>query len=312
MKANEIDTIYSKIITSVLDSGVVSNPRGQQVKELYNIGWQLEDARNSIILSPVRKINYAYAVVEMLGLLRDGPRNVEPYCWYNSKMKQFLNPETGNWDGSYADRLYMFSQLPAVYKILKDDPFSRRAVVGIYNPGYDFHSYESRDVCCSLNLIFRLRDGKLNATFTIRSNDVLLGVPYDLTQFTFLQSVLASWLGVEVGSLYYFAANLHAYERDWDRLRKIAGTQWTKDSAHPLATMPKWDIASIPETLAQVERLFSAERALRADPSTKNLQRLIKKHRIDSPLLGNLLATILLPYQQRKLARGQKKHLLFS
>ena len=262
MKGLHIDTIYPKLIRSVLDKGVKSSPRGMGVKEIFNVGFKLEDARNSIITNPHRKINYAYAAIEMLGNFRHGDKNVEPFCFYVPRMKQYLNPETNTWEGSYATRLQLYNQLPKMYEVLRADPSSRQAVISFYNPAHDFHDYQSNDICCTLSLIFCLREGKLNLTCTMRSNDVFLGLPYDLTQFTFLQSVLACWLGVEVGGYYHFTANLHAYEQDWEKLEIIASEPWPAGEAL-LPTMPTWDIPDIEKTYINIEKFFSLEKSTR-------------------------------------------------
>lgn len=301
MKHPEIDTIYSRLIKSVLEDGKEgATPRGSKVKELYNVGWTLEDARNGIVLSPIRKINLAYAVIEMLGLFRTGLQNVKPYCYYNSVMEKFLNANTGQWDGSYAQRLQLYDQVPKMYKILKDDPDSRRAVISFYNPEYDFHNYESKDICCTLNLIFRLRGGKLHLSCTMRSNDVILGVPYDLTQFTFLQSVLAAWLGVEMGEYYHYAANLHIYEQDYEKAKKISEGKWIKEGLLP--RMPKWDVESVYETYKQIDAFFAIEEELREteNPTEYLIDKECEMRRLTSAVLKNFLTDIILPYIIRK------------
>lgn len=276
MNNQHIDPLYSNLIVSLLKNGKPgANPRGMPTVEMYNVGWKITDARNSVILNPKRNINKAYAIIEMLGLFQNSHKNVEPYCYYNSQMKNYLNEETGTWDGSYADRLVWYNQLKEMYKVLKADPCSRRAVISLYNPAHDFHAYESRDLCCTLSLIFRLRDNKLHLTCTMRSNDILLGVPYDLTQFTFLQSVLAKWLGVEMGEYYHFTANLHAYEKDLPRLEGIAKSMVTERALkEPFATMPEWDLESVADTFEDIERLFAVEAEGRIDPTPSKLKRL--------------------------------------
>lgn len=251
---SDINTIYPQLIKHLLANGKESSPRGKGVIELPNVGFLLENSRKSIITIKSRKLNYAYAAIEMLGLLREGKLNVEPYTWYNSNMKNFLHPVHGTWDGSYAHRIYMYNQMEEMYKILKADPNSRRAVIAFYNPKHDFHDYESRDICCTLSLIFSVRDGALNLTCTMRSNDIMLGLPYDLTQFTFLQSVLSTWLGISVGWYYHFTANLHAYEEHFEKLKEIAED---KEVSTKWEAMTRWDCADITETKRVLEHFFA-------------------------------------------------------
>lgn len=302
MKDRTIDQLYPKLIRSVLENGVsVASPRGMKVKELYNVGFSIKNAQKGIIVNPNRAVNLAYAAIEMLGNFQDGAYNVDPFTWYCKPMKNYLNPETGLWDGSYATRLTMYKQMEKMYNILNLDPDSRRAVIQIYNPAHDFHDYESRDICCTLSLIFRLREGKLNLTCTMRSNDVLLGVPYDLTQFTFLQSVLACWLGVEVGEYYHFTANLHAYERDWKKLENIARGKWLQDP-HNWNTMDKWDIPDINETFVQIRRFFNMEKYFRENYKREKIDivLILDNFKITSQFLRNIFLQVIVPYVLKK------------
>lgn len=293
---DDINDLYPLLIHEVLENGEKASPRGRAIRELHNVGFVLNDAHNSIILNPSRKMNYAYAAIEMLGLLRTGELNVEPYTWYNSKMRQFLNSTGDNWDGSYADRIHWYNQLEEMYKVLKADPDSRRAVMSFYNPVHDFHDYESRDICCTLNLIFNIRDGKLNLTGTMRSNDILLGLPYDLTQFTFLQSVLASWLGLEMGYYCHFTANLHAYEDDVEKLKKIfkdtgrVENQWQR--------MGDWDLPSQIATYEAIAEFFAYDKLVRQGLKVDGTE---LKH---SKFLTNLFDNVTKPFAVAKLAKA--------
>jgi len=303
MKAPNIDSVYPKLIKSVLKQGKEYEPRGMKVKEIYNVSFKINDARACIITNPYRKFHLPYAIIEMLGLFQNGAYNVEPYTWYCNNMKSFINPETGLWDASYATRLTEHKQLEEMFNILRADPDSRRAVIQIYTPQEDFHNYESKDIACTLSLIFRLREGKLNMTSTIRGNDVMLGVGYDATQYVFLQSVLACWLGVEVGEWSHFAANMHAYERDWGKLKTIATEKWPADFKPRWKKMPEWDVQDIRETFLQIKRFFAMEKEFRSCIA-KNIQTdipiLFERYKITSKFLKNAFLDILLPYILKK------------
>jgi thymidylate synthase len=61
----------------------------------------------------------------------------------------------------------------------------------------------------------------------MRSNDVFLGLPYDVFNFTMLQELMAVELGIELGSYIHFAASLHLYETDVGRASFIWGERDT-------------------------------------------------------------------------------------
>lgn len=69
----------------------------------------------------------------------------------------------------------------------------------------------------------------------MRSNDVYLGLPYNLVQFSALQEIVAGWLGIEVGSYHHFTDSLHVYEKD---LNQISFEKVTSGATESLA-LPK-------------------------------------------------------------------------
>jgi thymidylate synthase len=72
-----------------------------------------------------------------------------------------------------------------------------------------------RDIPCTLSLQFMWTEGeRLGLRVSMRSNDVWLGLPYDLFQFTALQCAMADALGVEPGPYVHTVGSLHLYARD--------------------------------------------------------------------------------------------------
>jgi thymidylate synthase len=70
----------------------------------------------------------------------------------------------------------------------------------------------TRDVPCTLTWQFFIRDEKLELHVNMRSNDVWLGLPYDLFNFTSIQRHLAARLDVGIGDYYHHVGSLHLYE----------------------------------------------------------------------------------------------------
>jgi thymidylate synthase len=66
-----------------------------------------------------------------------------------------------------------------------------------------------------------VRSGRLHAIVYMRSNDAIWGLPYDIFLFTMLQELLASELGLELGSYTHVVASLHLYERHFELARRI-------------------------------------------------------------------------------------------
>ena len=208
--------VYKEAIKEVVKHGSWVKPRGLACLEVLNARLTLTNPLECLCTIYERKLNYAFAVFEKFEYL-SGKSDPVALKSYNKNILAFLNPLTNQFDGAYGPRIK--TQLDWCYKLLKEDPDTRQAVV-VINDQRDRR--ESKDIPCTLSLQFLLRDGKLNLTATMRSNDLLWGTPYDINGFCFLQEVLASWLGVSVGVYVHNAGSLHLYEDKQVQLESCA------------------------------------------------------------------------------------------
>ena len=71
----------------------------------------------------------------------------------------------------------------------------------------------AKDVACTTSIQFLLRSNQLHAIVTMRSNDAIWGLPYDVFLFSMLQELFAAQIGVQLGNYYHFAASLHLYKK---------------------------------------------------------------------------------------------------
>jgi len=197
-------------------------------------------------------MNYAYAIIEKVSLL-NGLADPEMFCFYIPALRRLLN-DHGIFEGAYAPRLS--KQLPFVYDLLRQDPDSRRAVMTVFSSLLDHHP--SKDIPCTLSLQFLLRDGRLTLIVNMRSSDVYLGLPYDVQQFTFLQQLMAYWLGVEPGPYHHIAGSAHIYEKDLPAINEVL----KKPNELNSQTEPPIDIG-FESRSQQIDAFFKIEKELR-------------------------------------------------
>jgi thymidylate synthase len=108
------------------------------------------------------------------------------------------------------------------------DPYSRRAVLNVNVPNENV--IDTRDEPCTICLNYQIRNGKLQCTCVMRSNDVNFGLRNDLGFFIYLQKYIAKRLGVGVGSYTHFAMSIHFYDKDFKMIKDIAyGTNESDD-----------------------------------------------------------------------------------
>jgi len=134
--------------------------------------------------------------------------------WYNSNYSYY---EHGMDIGNYCWRIA--PQIRRIVETLQKDQDSRQAVIAIYNNLFD--QRVTKDVPCTLNLQFLIRNGRLDMIATMRSNDLLWGFSYDINQFSFIQKLIAMFLGLPTGIYVHHSNSLHIYDYTYKDFEKI-------------------------------------------------------------------------------------------
>jgi thymidylate synthase len=191
---------------------ICANSRDGGVKgEVLNAVTVIEDPTRGIIQSSIRKMPMRYAVGELMWYF-SGNRDLSAIQNYTSAWDR-MSDDGKTVNSNYGWCIYHkygFDQWEYVKEMLTKDPNSRQAVLHIKTAD----NKPSKDVNCTVCLQFLLRDGKLNATVYMRSNDIWMGFPYDVFSFTAMQCRMAMELGVGIGTYTHIAGSLHLYERN--------------------------------------------------------------------------------------------------
>lgn len=245
-------------------TGEQAAPRGIGVREHTRpTTLTLTDVHRPFLVSPVRRPNYRFGLAEAAWIL-SGSDDAQLIAKYNKRMLEFSDDGKRLW-GAYGPRL--MGQLEHVISTLKRDPDSRQAVVTTWRPmipalqsshdwdslkaagvvstshvpgherlpicDWDGASWRSKDVPCTVAWHFQLRNNKLELTMFMRSNDVWLGMPYDILCFTTVQRIVAAVLGVECGHYHHIASNLHLYDSHYEDAERLM-----KEPRYPYDDLP--------------------------------------------------------------------------
>lgn len=217
---------YPEIIRDVLENGKQTAPRGMPIKEITGYSFRLESMDKSVPLQKARKVNYKFAVIEgLLNILGEYPKDI--VLMFNKNLGSFINPTTDQWNGAYAPRIV--DQLSVVIEALRKDPDTRQAILSIYKADDTIRSVkpspDSLDIPCTISLQFLIRDGKLNMITTMRSNDVLWGLTYDVNQFIMIAKAISCILGIPTGFYQHQAGSMHSYDEREDQLQAVLTAQ---------------------------------------------------------------------------------------
>lgn len=221
VEGNTADEVWIKLYDLLVSNQDNSKSRdGEVISEIINASVCIKDPTRAILLNKIRKMPMRYAVGELLWYLSAKPE-LKPIKLYTSAWDRMSD------DGEHVNSNYGyciknkfgFDQYEAVKELLIKDPGTRQAVIHIKEPR-DLVNNPTKDVNCTIALQFFVREGKLFETAHMRSNDLWMGFPYDVFQFTVLQVLMAMELGYDLGTYTHYAGSLHLYKRDYEKSRK--------------------------------------------------------------------------------------------
>lgn len=178
-------------------------------KALYNVGFYILDPTDRDITCEWRKWSKKYAEREWAWYLSGNPSVAElkKHAPIWDKMHNGNNIVNSN----YGFQWLRNDQLPKCIQQLKSNPETRQAWLTIFD-GKEKSLYEF-DTPCTLSVGFDITmPGKLNMTVLMRSNDIVYGFCNDQYCFSKLQQMVADELGLQVGTYYHFAHDLHLYD----------------------------------------------------------------------------------------------------
>lgn len=225
LKENSMTEMYRALSHALLDQGEAVNG----THELRNVMFELTDPKNNIAtnkLATKSGFPLGYALAELLWYYNAD--NTVDFIGRFANMWKRLTDDGKTNNSAYGYVLankHGFNQIDMVVSELKRDPSSRRATMKINTPHEtakgEKNLSETKDEPCTLSLQFLLRDGKLELTTVMRSNDIWFGVPNDVIYFTTLQQYVAKQLGVELGSYIHIATSLHVYDRNLSQVADV-------------------------------------------------------------------------------------------
>jgi thymidylate synthase len=249
---SSIDDLMRESLAAVLEDGERTSPTKGVAHELRAVVLDLSDPRARVSRSATRGKIFS-ALGELMWYLA-GSNQVAFIEYYISHYAD--SAEDGEVWGAYGPRLTAFdgvNQLEFVISRLLEEPFSRQAVIQLYD--HRDAVGDHKDIPCTCVLQYFVRDERLSCVVYMRSNDAYFGLPHDLFAFTFLQELISRAVGVELGSYVHIAGSYHVYEGKRDAVQQFLDEGWYSNA--PMPPMPTGD------PRPAVERLVALEQALR-------------------------------------------------
>jgi thymidylate synthase len=203
-------------------NGKISHPRGMKIREIINNSVAI-DMRHPVVLTKERRLSYKFMAAEAWWIL-SGRSDVESIGRHCKAIRRFSDDGIGFF-GAYGPKISC--QMEHIVKTLKSDRDTRQAVLTIWRESPP----PTKDVPCTVSVQWLIRDGLLHCIDTMRSNDVWLGFPYDVFNFSMLswhvlEALRDEGIEVDLGTLHLNAGSHHIYEPNLETLAGWHNHHW--------------------------------------------------------------------------------------
>lgn len=211
-----------------------SAPRGQAIREIVDYGFTVwrptadpikthDDERNAVI--------ERYTRLEC-ELYDSGTNRVEDFAKASSFWRKIANAD-GTINSAYGyliwkhkDEQTGFTPWEWAKQSLITDKDSRQAFIRFSLPQHQFVG--NKDQVCTMHGNFLIRNDQLHLTIVMRSNDLVLGLVYDLPWFCSLLDRMvvelkSTYPQLTKGTYTHMAHSLHIYDRDEAKVRGMLG-----------------------------------------------------------------------------------------
>ena len=208
-----------------------ASPRGMAIKEFQPCTLVIEDPTLCLYDNIRRSSQYKYIAAELIWYFM-GRKDVEFIEKYASfwgviaNEDETVNSAYGNLRFNEKNE-YGLSQWQWAFQTLKSDKDSRQAIMLFNKPHYQWLG--NKDVICTLNAIFNIRDNKLNAHINMRSQNTAIVLQMDIYIHARLMLHVMRELNnnyddeLQLGTMSYHMVSGHVYERDLKYVQDFIG-----------------------------------------------------------------------------------------
>ena len=173
------------------------------------------------------KINYDYAEAE-LEWFKSMSRNVDGLFHMWGKKVQIWDMIADNNRNVNSNYGYLAmhpdngSQIDKVIATLKRDRTSRQAAAIYTRPSIheEWNQDGMSDFICTNAVMYNIRDGVLETTVQMRSNDIIFGFRADMHWHKWCSDMVADQLGAERGDIHWQVASAHVYSRHFKLIQQ--------------------------------------------------------------------------------------------
>lgn len=217
----KFDSIYKETLRKIVDEGFEeTNMRtGHIVKAIPGVSFSIDIEKDGFPILTLRKQPIKSPIAEQLWFL-SGSNRPEEFLQKHTHIWDKFIEEDGTIAAAYGYRWrhhFKKDQLESLINLLQNDPSSRHGIVVTWDVNDDgFDGTPKKNVPCPYTFTVNIIGGRLHLHNVIRSNDFILGCPFDVFGFALLQCILAQKLNVKPGIYTHSISNCHIYDNQYD------------------------------------------------------------------------------------------------
>ena len=239
-KFENIHTAYIGVLTDVRDDfDHLCAPRDKEIREIRDYMFRIEEPVAEPIITNDTKRNVVierYTQAEC-DLYDSCSNKVEDFAKASSFWNQIQNPD-GTINSAYGHLIWKNESFGNEFEGVMRTPWAwakesliadkdtRQAFIKFSLP--EHHWFGNKDQTCTMHGNFLIREDALNLTIIMRSNDVVLGLAYDLPWFIslidrMLEELKPTYPELKKGSYTHLSHSMHMYEKDIKKINKMIG-----------------------------------------------------------------------------------------
>lgn len=198
---------------------------GEMIELPRPLTTQFHRSSERVLLHEERDANPFFHLFESLWMLA-GRNDVEFPARFVRRMLDYSD-DGKTLNGAYGHRWrkrFDRDQIEEVARLLRTEPFSRRAYIGMWDPRHDGR-WAGKDFPCNVGAVFSIRGGALALTVFNRSNDVIWGAyGANAVHMSILHEYMQGKIGTEfLGSYYQVSNSFHVYPdvAAWGKVKRL-------------------------------------------------------------------------------------------
>jgi thymidylate synthase len=150
---------------------------------------------------------------EQLKIYQDKVLNDDEFASRFGDLGNVYGKQWRSWEGADGKT---YDQIQYIINEIKRNPDSRRLLCNAWSAS----ELENQQLPpCHYAFQFYIVDGKLSCMFNMRSNDVFLGLPFNIASYALLTHLIAHECGLGVGELIYTGADVHIYSNHVEQIK---------------------------------------------------------------------------------------------